>query len=360
VNSSFILQDVLFNLRTRNPVSEFLDGLKVSRVAASLQSGVVGFGYQVFSGPPSVTVPRLFNLSRINTLNLAFRCCQVSAIKNVGRGGERPELGIARGNMTRPLTKIDSNGKTYERPTEIEAAIRSAEQQDAVTASRRAAISDKSSPDFMPSECLVYLIREARRRSNEQTMNVLLSRLLARCETNLRATVPDGRLPNAAEVREDILGEFGILFAEDGSAGHLDLLDYFECRFNRAFLTLRIDMVRREIARAKPLVQVPAEDGTQDYSGDDEVLSRLSEEFRQDPTQLPKIFLKELLDAIKSLPDDERKAVVLCHILGYKEESEDILERTAATICGVSGRTIRNRLGRAAAKLSHLKSKKEA
>lgn len=75
-------------------------------------------------------------------------------------------------------------------------------------------------------------------------MNVLLSTLLAHCEKNLRATVPDGRLLNAAEVRDDILGEFGVLFTEDGSAGHLDVLDYFECRFNRAFLTLRIDMVR--------------------------------------------------------------------------------------------------------------------
>ena len=262
--------------------------------------------------------------------------------------------------MTRPLTKRDSNGKTYERPAEIETAIGAAQQQDVVTLSRRAVIADKSSPDFLPSECLVYLIREARRRTGEQTMNVLLPALLARCEANLRVKVPDGRLDNAAEVREDILGEFGVLFAEDGSADHLDELDYFECRFNRAFQALRIDMVRREMTRATPLVQVPPENEERDCSGDGEVLSRISEEFRQNPTQLPELFLKELLDAIKSLPGDERRAVALCHILGYKEESEDPLERTAATICGVSGRTIRNRLGRAAAKLSHLKSKKEA
>ncbi len=139
----------------------------------------------MFQGPLNVSVPRLFSLNRINTLNSVFRSCQVSAIKKVGRtglGGERPELGIARGNMTRPLTKRDSNGKTYERQAGIESAISSAEQQDAVTLSRRAAISDKSSPDFMPSECLVHLIREARRRSDEQTMNVLLTTLLARCE----------------------------------------------------------------------------------------------------------------------------------------------------------------------------------
>jgi DNA-directed RNA polymerase specialized sigma24 family protein len=266
--------------------------------------------------------------------------------------------------MTRPLTKRDSNGKTYERPAEIEAAIRSAEQQDAVTLSRLAAISDKSSPDFMPSECLVHLIREARRRDDEEMMNVLLLPLLARCEANLKTKVPNGGIAKAADVREDILSEFSVLFAEDGSPGHLDELDYYECRFNAAFRCLRIDIVRRELARerqrARRLVPVPTEDEAPDNSEDDEVLARIAEDFRQNPTQLPRLFLKELLSAIKSLPEDERNAVVLCRILGYKEESEDTQERTAATICGVSGRTIRNRLGRAAAKLSHLKSKKEA
>jgi DNA-directed RNA polymerase specialized sigma24 family protein len=55
------------------------------------------------------------------------------------------------------------------------------------------------------------------------------------------------------------------------------------------------------------------------------------------------------------LPPDERRAVELCHILGYDEESEDPNKRTAATICGVTGRTIRNRLKRAAARLSSYK-----
>ena len=60
------------------------------------------------------------------------------------------------------------------------------------------------------------------------------------------------------------------------------------------------------------------------------------------------------LKAIISLPSDERKAVILCRVLGYKEESEDPSAVTAAKLCGVTGRTIRNRLSRAEAKLSHL------
>ena len=46
---------------------------------------------------------------------------------------------------------------------------------------------------------------------------------------------------------------------------------------------------------------------------------------------------------------------MLCRLMGFKEESEDPRERTAATLCDVTGRTIRNRLRRALAKLSNLK-----
>jgi DNA-directed RNA polymerase specialized sigma24 family protein len=61
------------------------------------------------------------------------------------------------------------------------------------------------------------------------------------------------------------------------------------------------------------------------------------------------------LKAIDNLPLDERKAVVLCHVLEYEEESDDPSKTTAATLCGVTGRTIRNRLSRAAKKLSPFK-----
>ena len=87
----------------------------------------------------------------------------------------------------------------------------------------------------------------------------------------------------------------------------------------------------------------------------DDVFSRVSETFRSPATQESTIFRNDLLKAINNLPPDERKAVVLCHLMGYEEESEDPEKTTAATLCGVTGRTIRNRLSRAAAKLSQFK-----
>ena len=73
------------------------------------------------------------------------------------------------------------------------------------------------------------------------------------------------------------------------------------------------------------------------------------------PTQEWGVFREPLARGIEALPADERDAVILVHVLGYKEESEDPAEETAATRCNCTGRTIRNRLTRAAAKLSRFK-----
>jgi hypothetical protein len=257
--------------------------------------------------------------------------------------------------MIRPLRKRDSNGKAYERPAEIEAALEIADNQDLGELQRRGEISDKKSTEFLRSECLVYLIREARRGGDDESMNGLLPILLRRCAANLKRKVPEGSLPNAAEVREEILSEFSVLFAEDGQADHLDVLDFYECHFNQAFRALRINIFRREAKLARRLEAIDPKIAGED-GGDEEYVARDSEEFRKNASQIPRIYLKQLL---RCLPENERVAVILCVLMEYKEESDDPLERTAASICKVSGRTIRYRLSRALIKLAELKSKKE-
>jgi hypothetical protein len=186
-------------------------------------------------------------------------------------------------------------------------------------------------------------------------MSILLPLLLARCEARLIRRIPDRSRPNAADIREEILSEFSLLFAEDSFGENADELDFYECRFNSAFSTFRIDFMRRETVRADPLEELPPEDGTPDSSADEEGLRRISAAFQTAPMQVPNLFLEELKTAIEALPPDERRAIVLCCVLGYKEESDDPSEITAATLCKVTGRTIRNRLTRAAAKLSKFK-----
>src|SRR5216683_3061457 len=174
---------------------------------------------------------------------------------------------------------------------------------------------------YLPSECLVHLIRKAHRDNNETVRDPLLSILLDRCEATLAATLPDSRAPNAAYLRDEVLGRLGELFAEDGTGDNPDELDYFEVRFNAAFAALRADIVRAELRAVRRSSPLP----------DDEAISRLPNTVLRNPaTQENSLFLKDLLQAINTLPPEERDAVVLCHILGYKEEADDPVKRTAA------------------------------
>jgi DNA-directed RNA polymerase specialized sigma24 family protein len=274
---------------------------------------------------------------------------------------------MQRDAMIRPLTKHTRNGDCYARPTNIEAAIAAALELDQSELSRRAAVNDRRSTDYLPSECLVHLIRKAHRDNNVTVRDRMLVILLGRCEVTLAKTLRDDQAPNAAYLRSEVLGQLGELFADDGTGDNPDELDYFEVRFNHAFATLRADRVRAERRTLRRSLPLP----------DDEVMAHLPDVVLRNPatqenslfqmlrarrqpsdarlspaTQEDSFFLKQLLQAINTLPPEEREAVILCCIMGYKEESDDPAERTAATICGVTGRTIRNRLIRARQKLS--------
>jgi hypothetical protein len=248
--------------------------------------------------------------------------------------------------MVRPLTKRTGNGDRYTRPATIESVLSTALTLDWPALHQRALVRDRRAADYLPSECLVHLIRRAHRDRHETTRDQLLAILLGRCEATLAATLPDGRVPNAAYVRDEALGRLGELFAEDDTGGNPDELDYFEVRFNAAFAALRIDLVRAEVRALRRSSPLP----------DDEAIARRADTVLHSPeTQANSLFLKQLSRAIHALPPEEREAVVLCHVMGYAEEADDPDKRTAATICGVTGRTIRNRLARAAAKLSRFK-----
>jgi DNA-directed RNA polymerase specialized sigma24 family protein len=255
--------------------------------------------------------------------------------------------------MARPLNKTKTDGARYTRLPEIEAAIDAALGQDLEIVCDRARLRDRKAENYLPSECLVHLIREAWRSGNEQARDELLQLLLDRCAAILNSKVSDS-ICTAEQLREDILGDFAELFAKDGSSQEESELDFYEVRFNLAFSTFRITRVRDELDRLNSTRDLPDPDRP-DVRVDDEILARLSDRDRSrcDPEEL--VLRKQVHDAINALPRDERKAIVLCYLLGLKEESEDPNERTAATVCGVTGRTIRNRMTSALAKLSRLK-----
>jgi len=241
------------------------------------------------------------------------------------------------------------------RPKTIEDQISATLRLSISNLKARLSVTDRADPEFVQSETLVHLVRHGRRTSNQTLISLVLPVLLNRCETNLLVKVPDGQIPEAASLREEILGAFSELFASDGVGDAPVELDFYECKFNRAFRFFRIDMVRRETARLKPIAQTPEQDLDGEPDAYEDVFARVSETFQASATQENEVFRSELMDAIQGLPPEERDAVILVHVVGYKEESDDPDEETAATRCNCTGRTIRNRLTRAAAKLVRFK-----
>ena len=256
--------------------------------------------------------------------------------------------------MVRPLTKCRKGGMRYTRPQAVESEIENALRDDLPALKRRLSITDRGSSGYLRSECLVHLIRDARRRNDDRSLNAVLPILLGRCEAILRAKVSD-QLPNADLLREDVLSEFSELLASDGTDEHSHDLDFYECRFNLAFRTLRVDTVRREMDQVERTAELADHTEEGEPEASEEVLARVSVLLQTPETQEDSVFLEKVLETIDALPPDDRKAVILCRMYGYKEESDDPNEMTAATLCNCTGRTIRNRLSRAATKLSQLK-----
>lgn len=255
--------------------------------------------------------------------------------------------------MARPLTK-HKDGVRYARPPVVETNIDDALRSDPATLRRRLLVTDRGASDYLRAECLVHLIREAHRAGDDRRRDTVLPILLGRCEAILEAKVSE-QLPNAVGLREEVLSDFCELLIADGTGEDPNALDYYECRFNRAFRTLRIDTLRRELRATNRAVALPDEEDVDGPEADEDAFARLSEAFRTPAAQQSTLFLVDLWEAINALPPDERRAVILVHVLGYDEESDKPDKVTAATLCNCTGRTIRNRLSRAAEKLARFK-----
>lgn len=256
--------------------------------------------------------------------------------------------------MARPLTKCNKEGVLYTRPSSVEANIDGALLNDLPALRARLLVTDKGAPDYLRSESLVHLVRAAHRAGDDRRRDAAFTVLLGRCEAILKAKVST-QLPNAEALREEVLSEFAELLVSDGTGDNPDELDFYECRFNLAFRTLYVDMLTRELGEVNRAAVLPEEEASGAPSAYEDTFARLTDAFQTPATQQSTLFLDDLWAAINALPPMERRAVILVHVLGYKEESDNPDTVTAATLCNCTGRTIRNRLSRAVAKLARFK-----
>lgn len=259
--------------------------------------------------------------------------------------------------MARALLKVTKGGVGYRRPPDIESRIDAALAQNRDEQIRRARITNQDDPDYMCSECLVHLVREARIAGDKRMLDRLMPHLIERCVRRLKMTVP-ASIANAQNVREDILQSFCMLVAHAGTDEDSTGLDIFECRFNKGFVYLRHKYLRSEGGRAAKFRDLnDVRDGEGRVVDPDSVLTRLSRAARTPANQEDFVYVADVMTQIQELPEAQRKAILLCGVQGYQPASEDPDEITAASICGISGTAARKNLRKAIEKLTTRKER---
>lgn len=254
--------------------------------------------------------------------------------------------------MARPLNKKLDEGGFYTRRPEIEACIDEALKQSTETVLRRAAIRNVRDPDYMPMECLLHLMREARLGKDKSMEGKLYVLFMSRCEARLKRAIPDGSRTDAADLRDEVMFKFNVMFARVGTNEDATALDYYEVSFNQAFQYLWWKQVRKDNARKKILVDIGQEKDEDGRPLDEEnTLAKLSEAARSPARQDNFVYLAQVGKFLATLSPADRETIRLVLIEGHTIESDDPDEVTAAKILGVGRRAINKRLAKVAAAL---------
>ena len=245
----------------------------------------------------------------------------------------------------RPLTARQSDEFLYERSADLERRLKEILCRDRDTLRGQIAILDRNNSDYVPSECLIYMLREAKLYNHQAWFNQLYRALIARCTANLRWSVNGGIIADAETLREEIVGEFHLRLARGLEPGST-VLDGFEVAFDHAFAALRKSKVTRERKkqRREPnfnpvptdepndpdrwVLSLRADDGS-------EMVGLYGEEYRT--------FRKQIMAAIEELPPLERDAILL-RLAGWQIHSGEANVESIAAKFGVDEGTIRYRI----------------
>lgn len=244
--------------------------------------------------------------------------------------------------MIAPLTRKKKDGTPYTRPDNVEALLTVLGDLPREALLERARIRDRKDSDYVPSECLVHLIR-ASRTENSEAWFERLYKVLAERVMRAVPTAASGGTASATDerIRDAVFDRFVELLAKDRAEPD-DRLDFFEARFDLAIKRLRLDAqepVWREANRGDSMDD--EESDAADAAAAAATTNPLDAEIISDP-----LFRERLYVAIDALPPEQRRTMHLL-LIGWQIHSSDPSVMTIAKALGCSDRSVRNYRDRA-------------
>lgn len=240
-----------------------------------------------------------------------------------------------------PLRKRRLSGELYVRDRKVEALIAELAALPRDELLGRAAITKRSDPGYVPSECLVHFIRVSRHDNNEAWFERLYRILIERVLRSLpKSESSDGKTESLTRslVRDKVFSRFVEMLSAD-RASYVDKLDYFEVRFDGAVASLRRDAQEqawRDENRSQPL-EYDEESG--ELSAEVETAAGAHDPY--DTSSIDDKFYRLRLDAaIDALPPEQIRII---HMLkeGFPIDSKEPDVMTIAKALGRSEKTIR-------------------
>lgn len=247
-----------------------------------------------------------------------------------------------------PLTKRNGDG-SYTRPRDIEAALERALDlsRDEVLAALE--IQDCGHPDYVPSECLVHLLRKTARDNRDHYFQKLhqalmrrVDRALPRAEHALGDKV--GIDITRDQIRAQVRDRFEMIVIEDRKGGD-DRLDIFEAKFNFGIARLRSTAREKAWREAGRRASLENDEETGELSVEVETaagsLLRASSEKWDDPA-----YRSRLNAAIRSLPPEQSRIITML-MIEIPIESKDPRVQSISKLEGCVEKTVRNRAKKA-------------
>ncbi|OWU67824.1 hypothetical protein [Phaeobacter sp. 22II1-1F12B] len=252
-----------------------------------------------------------------------------------------------------PLRKRTVSGKLYTRRDEISAFIRLSLDWPFDELLDKAAMRDRRHADYVPSEVLLYHLRQTKTDNADGRFvalyNILLDRIEAACpRPNSRRGDKDVEDFRVAEIRDKTIERVTELMFED-RRGYVEQLDAYEVFFDRAVRSVRIDKFRQVSGRENATESVVHHDGSEDIREEvEEALERYKKSGLTKEEDFDYRF--RIRRAIDALPEEERKVIDLM-LAEIPIETNKDGEPSMTQLLGCVEKTVRNRRDRAFEKI---------